>query len=95
MHVFLFSAANMSFNFDYLDSLVSSHPSQYPSSLSLNQSASKSSIGSTWGQHRRPYRGRKMSHTNAPLPTQRSLSPTSRQGEGCFANVTFSRRSIA
>ncbi|KAL8584977.1 hypothetical protein ACOMHN_043613 [Nucella lapillus] len=38
---------NMSFNLDYLDSLVSSHPSQYPSSLSLNQSSSSSSSSSS------------------------------------------------
>ncbi|XP_076458309.1 protein FAM227A-like [Babylonia areolata] len=66
---------NMSFNFDYLDSLVSSHPSQYPSSLSLNQSASKSSVGSNWGQRRNNRRTRKVSRINPPT-THRSLSPS-------------------
>ena len=75
----------MSFNFDYLDSLASSHPSQYPSSLSLNQSASKSSIGSNWAQRRRTLRGRKVSRTNAPPNTQRSNSPTDKPGLDCFS----------
>nr|KAG5702421.1 hypothetical protein BaRGS_027508 [Batillaria attramentaria] len=43
----------LAFNFDYLDSLVSGRPSQYASSLSLNQSASKSSQGSNRGKHTR------------------------------------------
>ncbi|KAK7490847.1 hypothetical protein BaRGS_00017903 [Batillaria attramentaria] len=43
----------LAFNFDYLDSLVSGRPSQYASSLSLNQSASKSSQGSNRGKHAR------------------------------------------
>ncbi|XP_070187078.1 uncharacterized protein [Littorina saxatilis] len=73
----------MSFNFDYLDSLVSSHPSQYPSSLSLNQSASKSSVGSNRNQRRNRHTTRIFSRTINPLQTHCSSSPGDKQASVC------------
>ncbi|XP_070187081.1 protein FAM227B-like isoform X5 [Littorina saxatilis] len=83
----------MSFNFDYLDSLVSSHPSQYPSSLSLNQSASKSSVGSNRNQRRNRHTTRIFSRTINPLQTHCSSSPGDKQDSNLIEAVADAQSS--
>ncbi|XP_046569644.1 protein FAM227B-like [Haliotis rubra] len=70
-------------NFDFLDSLVSSVPSQYTSNTSLNQSGSRSSLSSNWTQKKyvpRIPRARKSTQSlSRKVSTLKVVSPASSQ----------------
>lgn len=76
-------AASTAINFDFLDNLVSSVPSQYTSNTSLNQSGSRSSLSSNWTQKKhvpRIPRVRKSTQSmSRKVSTLKVVSPASSQ----------------